>query len=408
MLAKIDKSAVLAQTDGDESKRPSGVMVDADGDFVVAKTDKATWEKFQAKANTTSAKAKTAEDKQIEERGLACSLDKKMFVDPMKTPCCRKTFCNDCITNALIESDFVCPACQTEGVLLDDLQPDEEMSEKVQEYLKEQKTAKSPEPASPTRKAEDAKIVETAKTEGESKEEPEKTEEAKNDKEQEENSEEKSQASGAKDKTKSPTPQPAKTNSPPTGPKSMAPQDSDGTKTEGAKPDESNPKKRQADDFLENPRIPKGPRAMQNQQQNQMPSMGMNGMPPNMGGMNGMMGMPPNMNMGMPNMMGMPGMNMGMPPPMMGMPMMGIPGFNGNFGMNSGGGGWDMGNMGNMGNMGMNGFGGGMMNGFQNGMNFGPQNGGGAEEDAYFRKPVNPHRHQNKQRRTRPSDYREL
>jgi protein MPE1 len=93
---------------------------------------------------------------------------------------------------------------------------------------------------------------------------------------------------------------------------------------------------------------------------------------------------------------------------MMGMPMMGIPGFNGNFGMNSGGGGWDMGNMGNMGNMGMNGFGGGMMNGFQNGMNFGPQNGGGAEEDAYFRKPVNPHRHQNKQRRTRPSDYREL
>jgi protein MPE1 len=30
------------------------------------------------------------------------------------------------------------------------------------------------------------------------------------------------------------------------------------------------------------------------------------------------------------------------------------------------------------------------------------------EEDAYFRKPVNPHRHQNRQRRVRPSDYREL
>ena len=402
MLAKIDKSAVLAHTDGDESKRPSGVMVDADGDFVVAKTDKATWEKFQAKANTTSAKAKTAEDKQIEERGLACSLDKKMFVDPMKTPCCRKTFCNDCITNALIESDFVCPACQTEGVLLDDLQPDEEMSEKIQEYLKEQKTAKSPEPASPTPKAEDAKVGETAKTEGEAKEDPEKTEEAKDHKRPEETSEKSEEP--AKDKTKSPTPQPAKAKSPPTGPKSMTSQDSDGTKTEGAKPDESNPKKRPADDFLENPKIPKGPRAMQNQQQNQMPNMGMNGMPPNMNmGMNGMMGMPPNMNMGMPNMMGMPGMNMGMPPPMTGMPMMGMPGFNGNFGMN--GGGWDMGSMG------MNGFGGGgggMMNGFPNGMNFGPQNGGGAEEDAYFRKPVNPHRHQNKQRRTRPSDYREL
>jgi len=31
------------------------------------------------------------------------------------------------------------------------------------------------------------------------------------------------------------------------------------------------------------------------------------------------------------------------------------------------------------------------------------------EDDAYFRKPVNPHRHQNRQKRVlRPSDYREL
>ncbi len=30
------------------------------------------------------------------------------------------------------------------------------------------------------------------------------------------------------------------------------------------------------------------------------------------------------------------------------------------------------------------------------------------ENDAYFRKPVNPHRHQARQRRVRPSDYREL
>ena len=28
-----------------------------------------------------------------------------------------------------------------------------------------------------------------------------------------------------------------------------------------------------------------------------------------------------------------------------------------------------------------------------------------SEEDAYFRKPVNPGRHQNRQRRQRPSDY---
>lgn len=30
------------------------------------------------------------------------------------------------------------------------------------------------------------------------------------------------------------------------------------------------------------------------------------------------------------------------------------------------------------------------------------------EDNAYFRQPVNPHRHQGRQRRARPSDYREL
>jgi protein MPE1 len=30
------------------------------------------------------------------------------------------------------------------------------------------------------------------------------------------------------------------------------------------------------------------------------------------------------------------------------------------------------------------------------------------EDNAYFRKPVNPHRHQGRQRRARPQDYREL
>lgn len=62
--------------------------------------------------------------------------------------------------------------------------------------------------------------------------------------------------------------------------------------------------------------------------------------------------------------------------------------------MNGGGAGAGRGNVGNP------------QGGYQNGGNF-PQ-GTGTEEDAYFRKPVNPHRHQNKQRRARPSDYREL
>ena len=99
-------------------------MVNAEGDFVIAEPDKASWEQFQAKTKSSSAnKEAQAENKEVQERGLECSIDKKMFIEPMKTPCCKKTFCNDCIINALIESDFVCTACKTDGVLIDDLTP---------------------------------------------------------------------------------------------------------------------------------------------------------------------------------------------------------------------------------------------------------------------------------------------
>ncbi|PHH76691.1 hypothetical protein CDD80_1329 [Ophiocordyceps camponoti-rufipedis] len=395
-LQKVDKSLILAQSDGDDSKRPSGIMVNAEGDFVIAEPDKASWEQFQAKTKSSSVnKEAQVESKEVQERGLECSIDKKMFIEPMMTPCCQKTFCNDCITNALIESDFVCPACQTEAVLIDDLTPDDETSKRIQGYLREKEAIKTPPPASPNTKPDDGadQQAEADKNEQGAPNEAATT-----------------GSSSKDDANKTDSPQAAPGSSP------------NGTKSqvEDFKQDAqvgSNGKKRPADEFLENPRIPKGPKAMQNQQQqtmNQVPTSLMSGMP-NMG-MNNMMfngiGM-------MPNMMGMPNMNMNMGMPMMGMPMMGMPGFpamNGpGFGAMNGGG-WGMNGMNNMNglNMGQGGHMGGpmgngpeaMMNGFQNG-GFNNQAGGG-DDDAYFRKPVNPHRHQNKQRRVRPSDYREL
>ncbi|KID91233.1 retinoblastoma-binding protein [Metarhizium guizhouense ARSEF 977] len=429
-LQKVDKSVVLAQSDGDESKRPSGIMVNAEGEFVIAEPDKASWEQYQAKAKSSTAnKEAQAEDQEVQERGLQCSIDKKMFIEPMKTPCCKKTFCNDCITNALIESDFVCPACQTEGVLIDDLQPDDETSKKIQEYLKEKETAKSPPPASP--KGDVATPENGTKNVDAKADDEEKGPEG----------EPSGNAQESKTTQKSPTPPEATVKSPTVAAEGemQVVKSEDKQAVDESNTQEVNLKKRPADDFLENPKIPKGPKAMQNQQSN------MNGINNMMNGMPNM-GMPNMMFNGMgmmpPNMMGMPGMNMnmnmGMPPNMMGMPMMGMPNFGnmgGGFGMN---GGWDMsgmngmngmggmsgmngmGGMGGMGGMNgmnsmnaMNGMGGNMgnmggMGGFQNGgQNFGQQN-NQADEDAYFRKPVNPHRHQNKQRRIRPSDYREL
>ena len=391
-LKTVDKSA-LQQTgaDGEEVKPPSGLMVNADGEFVIAEPDKASWEQFQAKTKSSveAQKAASAEDKELEERGLLCSIDNRMFIDPMKTPCCAKTYCNDCITNALIESDFICPGCQTDGVLIDDLKPDDEASARIGEFLKERDSTKvkerssSPQgaksqPQSPSEKKE---AVQSTPTKTESPAASEKAVPA--------NGEVKSHSPNMPKTTITPSSSAEPTNTP--------------------KTTEPLTKKRPADDLMENPKIPKAPKAMQRAQeakdvQNMM--SGMNGM----GGMPNMMPFPmmngfsqPNMNMGMmgmnPMINPMMGMNGGFNPAMMnGM-------FGGNFGLNGGG----MNN--NMGFMNMNG-----MNGLTNNQqqqqqqqqlrpNFTMPNN---DDEAYFRKPVNPGRHQNRQRRVRPSDYREL
>lgn len=395
-LKTVDKSAILAQAGDDDAKRPSGIMVNADGDYVVAEPDKASWEQFQARAKSSASAAKAINegDKEVEEAGLACPIDKKMFVEPMMTPCCQTTYCNDCITNALIESDFVCPKCKKEGVLIDDITADDEAMKKIDDFLKKKAEAKATAEAATAspKKAESETEVEKA-------------------------------ASPAAQKSPAGSPaQPADDKDDKTEKADKSPTSATGTPTttvaEPAASTDANSKKRPADELLENPKIPKGPKAMQRQmeQQQQQQNMmnGMFGMPMNpMMGFNGMpmnnfpMGMP-NMNMGMP--MGMPSMGMGMPM-MNGMnPMMGFNGMNPNFnGMNGNGGGFNGGFNNNGNNNMQGGMNGGMgMNNFNNQQqrhNFTqPQN----DDGAYFRQPVNPQRHQQRQRRVRPSDYREL
>ncbi|KAK3326287.1 DWNN domain-containing protein [Apodospora peruviana] len=472
-LRTVDKATALGQNaDGEDVKTPSGIMVNADGEFVIAEPDKASWEQFQAKAKSNAAAQTAASDgdKEVQERGLECPIDKKMFIDPMKTPCCEKTYCNDCITNALIESDFVCPGCKAENVLIDDLKADEEAVRKMKTYLAEKdskagtgsKSPKSPTVAAP--KSPDSTTNGAPTTDANGK-------------------------AVKKEGSQSPSPataQAAATSQTSQGANSTStPKSATSTPVNGESKSQLS-KKRPAEELAENPKVPKAPKAMQKsqqetQQQSMMEQM-MSGMAEGMNPMNGMTGMNGMMG-GMPGMPGMPMMFAGMPMmpgnfgggpsgmpnmnamnammnPMMGMnPMMatGMPGggfpvpvggpggFNGLNGANGawGGGPGDMG-MGAMGGMGgMGGMGIGMVGGMNMGgpggpsmnmngmMNGGP--GGGPhmngqhnqqfipnhqhkvfsnqaadEEDAYFRKPVNPHRHQNRQRRIRPSDYREL
>ncbi|OOF90756.1 hypothetical protein ASPCADRAFT_134791 [Aspergillus carbonarius ITEM 5010] len=138
LQTKVEKPESLTLDGSNEDLRNTGVMVNADGDFVIAKPDKAAWELYQEKAKASAAAAAEAAaaeySKELQARGLECPIDKRMFLEPTRTPCCRRTYCNDCITNALIESDFVCPGCGMEGVLLDNLSIDDEASSKIKEY----------------------------------------------------------------------------------------------------------------------------------------------------------------------------------------------------------------------------------------------------------------------------------
>lgn len=144
-LKTIEKPTLLA-SDGttDESKQPSGVMVNAEGEWVIAEPDKASWDQYQAKAKVLAAAQEAAAlgSKDLQERGLECSIDKRLFVEPTKTPCCQTTYCHDCINNALLENDLRCPHCSAENILIDNLIPDKETAILIQKYEEENILAK--------------------------------------------------------------------------------------------------------------------------------------------------------------------------------------------------------------------------------------------------------------------------
>jgi protein MPE1 len=414
-MKKVEKPAGATE-DGltDESNQGGTIMLDADGNHVIVAPDTASWEKEQAKLKASAAQqeASVTGSKELQQLGLECPIDKRLFVEPMKTPCCGKTYCSDCIENALADNDLTCPNCGTEDVILDNLTADDEMVAKIKKY-EDDKTAaklateeaKSPKPQSPGA-TENTTVPEQV----------------------------------VKAKSKSPTPDSATIKSIET----KSPQLST----------EPNPKKRPASEELENKRSPpKAPKAMLREQvqaqgpvppgfdQNFIEQMNkfappMNGtqqaapfFPQNMNPMgmpmNGMIGMPA-MGMAMNPMMGMPQM-MGMPNNMMNPMMMGR-GMNAAMGFQQNG----MAQNNNFNNSMMqgNGFGGPGWQGGQQGW-VGPQQqqmangrfgsfpnqqrqmfaGQGAtdEENAYVRKPVNPHRAQNRQRRqARHNDYNTL
>lgn len=71
---------------------------------------------------------------------LKCPLTGGLLREAVKcSKCCGKIVSRLAMEDALLESDFVCPLCNSPDVLLDSLEPVDDVQEKVNAFIKENK-----------------------------------------------------------------------------------------------------------------------------------------------------------------------------------------------------------------------------------------------------------------------------
>ncbi|KAF8892262.1 DWNN domain-containing protein [Infundibulicybe gibba] len=118
----IPRSMLKAVENPNSGELGQGVMVTPEGGYVVAQPDLASWQK-QVRERTPT------------DTTLACPIDNKLFRDAVKTPCCGKSYCEDCIQTHLLERDFICPNCTKKVASLDKLIMDKPARTKVADYI---------------------------------------------------------------------------------------------------------------------------------------------------------------------------------------------------------------------------------------------------------------------------------
>jgi protein MPE1 len=133
--------------DDDGEGKINGVMVDADGEYVVVEPDSKSWVNYQAKSTAKEGDI-YSQPLPAEHKDWECQICGKLIKDATRTPCCKSIFCDECIQSALLESDFVCPSCGANEILLDDLIADADVRSQIAAYIKkweEEKTANTSE-----------------------------------------------------------------------------------------------------------------------------------------------------------------------------------------------------------------------------------------------------------------------
>jgi protein MPE1 len=131
--------SLLKQVETPEEGQGSsgGAMLTADGGFVRAVPDQRVWQK-QAAVKARTLTGQEVRDAAPIDAELSCPICKKLLWEPVRTPCCKTAFCEECITNTLLEREFECPSCESKVASLDKLEVDEDLRTRVQEYIEGQ------------------------------------------------------------------------------------------------------------------------------------------------------------------------------------------------------------------------------------------------------------------------------
>ncbi|KAJ1307073.1 hypothetical protein OPQ81_008052 [Rhizoctonia solani] len=111
-----------------------GVMVTPDGGFVVAQPDSAAWQKQRARPKALTSAEIYQNPAPAAHSSLACPICDRLTKNAVRTPCCKQTFCEECIQTYLLEHDFVC-RCGKKIASFDRLEVDEKRREKVAEVV---------------------------------------------------------------------------------------------------------------------------------------------------------------------------------------------------------------------------------------------------------------------------------
>ncbi|WWC70707.1 uncharacterized protein I206_104658 [Kwoniella pini CBS 10737] len=122
------------ETPGGVEGSSGGAMLTADGGFVMAMPDQRQWQKQAAVKPRALTGSDLRESKPLD-ISITCPICKKLIWEATKTPCCKTSFCEECITSHLLENDFECYECESKIQSLDKLSPNVELREKVSKYV---------------------------------------------------------------------------------------------------------------------------------------------------------------------------------------------------------------------------------------------------------------------------------